>query len=184
MGEILALPTLVDESNALSATSDSDVKHFHQAMRQRDAREFMNAASLEFQTLLDRNIVEILPAYKVPGGMQVFSTVWAMKRTQEVYKYKPRLNLDGSQMKLGKDYDLTYAPVASWESVRILLALVLSQKWTIKQLDYVLAFSQPPVERECYMKIPSVGRMGLESESQHLRQKQAGACGTNTCPQS
>jgi hypothetical protein len=65
--------------------------------------------------------------------MRVFSTVWAMKRkrrvmTQEVYKYKARLNLDGSQMKLSKDYDLTYAPVASWESVRILLALVLSQK--------------------------------------------------------
>jgi hypothetical protein len=124
MGEILALSTLVDESNTfsvLSATSDSDSMHFHQAMRQKDAGEFLTAARLEFQTLLDRNIVELLPAYKVPRGMRVFSTVWAMRRkrrvkTQEIYKYKARLNLDGSQMKLGRDYDLTYAPVASWES--------------------------------------------------------------------
>jgi hypothetical protein len=56
-------------------------------------------------------------------------------------------------MKLGKDYDLTYAPVASWESAPILLALVLSQNWKTKQLDYVLAFPQAPVERECYMQV-------------------------------
>jgi hypothetical protein len=150
MGEILALSTLVDEANTfnvLSATSDSDSMHFYQAMRQKDAEEFLTAARLEFQTLLDRNIVELLPAYKVPRGMRVFSTVWVMRRkrrvkTQEIYKYKARLNLDGSQMKLGQDYDLTYAPVASWESVRILLPLVLSQKWKTKQLDYVLAFPQ------------------------------------------
>jgi hypothetical protein len=115
MGEILALSTLVDESNAfsvMSATSDSDSMHSHQAMRQKDAKEFMSVARVELQTLLDRNVIEMLPASKVPGGMRVFSTVWAMKRkrrvkTQEVYKYKARLNLDGSQMKLGKDYDLT-----------------------------------------------------------------------------
>jgi hypothetical protein len=154
----------------------------------------MNAARLEFQTLLDRNIVEILPAYKVPGGMRVFSTVWAMKRkrrvkTQEVYKYKARLNLDGSQMKLSKDYDLTYAPVASWESVRILLALVLSQKWNTKQLDYVLAFPQAPVERECYMQIPKgivihePGEWVLRVNRNITAKSKLGACGTNTCPQ-
>jgi hypothetical protein len=36
---------------------------------------------------------------------------------REVYKYKARLNVDGSQMQPGRDYDLTYAPVASWESI-------------------------------------------------------------------
>jgi hypothetical protein len=36
---------------------------------------------------------------------------------REVYKYNTRLNVDGSQMQPGRDYDLTYAPVASGESI-------------------------------------------------------------------
>jgi Reverse transcriptase (RNA-dependent DNA polymerase) len=57
-------------------------------------------------------------------------------------------------MQTGRDYDLTYAPVASWETIRVLLAIILRQKWKTKQLDYILAFPQAPVERECYMSIP------------------------------
>jgi hypothetical protein len=119
----------------------------------------LNAARKEFQSLLDREVIEIIPAYLVPTGMQLFSAMWSIKRkrrvkTREVYKHKARLNLDGSQMQQGKDYDLTYAPVATWEAIRVLLALVLRHDWKTKQLDYVLAFPQAPVERECYMRIP------------------------------
>jgi hypothetical protein len=45
----------------------------------------------------------------------------------------------------GIDYDQTYAPVATWESIRLLLGMVLKNKWKTKQLDYVLAFPQAPV---------------------------------------
>jgi hypothetical protein len=80
-------------------------------MQQNDALEFMNAARKEFQSLLDREVIEIIPAYLVPTGMRLFSPVWSMKRkrrvkTREVCKHKARLNLDGSQMQPGKDYDL------------------------------------------------------------------------------
>jgi hypothetical protein len=71
-------------------------------------------------------------------------------KSHEVYECKARLNLDGSQMHPGKDYDMTYASAASWESVRILLSLVLRHKWKTKPLDFVQAFPQAPVERECY----------------------------------
>jgi hypothetical protein len=77
-------------------------------------------------------------------NQRLFSAVWSMKRkrrvtTREVYKHKARLNLDGSQMQPGKGYDLTYAPVATWESIRVLLAPVLRYDWKTKQLDYILA---------------------------------------------
>ena len=52
------------------------------------------------------------------------------------------------------NYDLTYAPVASWAIIKLLLALTLILGWHTVQLDYVLAFTQAPVEREMYMKIP------------------------------
>jgi hypothetical protein len=101
-------------------------------------------------------------------------------KSHEVYKYKARLNLDGSQMHPGEDYYMTYAPVASLESVRILLSLVLRHKWKTKQLDYVQAFPQAPVERECYMRVPTgiiiqaPGQWVLRVKRNICWQKQAG----------
>ena len=47
-----------------------------------------------------------------------------------------------------------YAPVAKWNSIRILLALVAINNWHTVQLDYVLAYTQASVKREIYMKTP------------------------------
>ena len=74
--------------------------------------------------------------------------------TREIKKHKARLNIDGSRMVKSRDYDLTYAPVAKWATIKLLLGLTPIQNWHTVQLDYVLAFTQAPVERELYMKIP------------------------------
>jgi len=42
-------------------------------------------------------------------------------------------------MKEGVHYDETYAPVASWNSIRMLLTLSAVHGWHTKQIDYVLA---------------------------------------------
>jgi hypothetical protein len=53
----------------------------------------------------------------------------------------------------GIDYDQTFAPVATWESIRLCWEWSRTNGRT-KQLDYVLAFPQAPVDRECFMKMP------------------------------
>ena len=53
-----------------------------------------------------------------------------------------------------RDYDQTYAPVVSWNIIRLLLILVLYYSWHTIQLDYFLAFTQDPVDQNLYMKIP------------------------------
>ena len=75
-------------------------------------------------------------------------------KTREIKKHKARLNFDGSRMEKGKHYDQTYAPVASWASIRLVLALVAANNWHTTQIDYVLAYPQAPVEHEVYMEIP------------------------------
>jgi Reverse transcriptase (RNA-dependent DNA polymerase). len=62
-------------------------------------------------------------------------------------------------MKKGIHYDQTYAPVASWSSIRTLLALTAIHNWHTVQLDYVLIFPRAPVENEIYMEIPRGVRM-------------------------
>ena len=74
--------------------------------------------------------------------------------TNKVYKWKARLNLDSSRQIYGLDYDETYSPVVTWNAIRLLLTMVITQSWHTMQLNYVQAFSQAPVERDLYMKIP------------------------------
>jgi len=168
----------------MAASSDPDAMHFHQAMREPDAPQFLDAAQEEFQKHMDDRTLKIIPLSDVPEGFRLFPAAWAMKRkqkvrTREVYKHKARLNFDGSKQKK-EDYDQTFAPVASWESVRILLALALRNGWHTIQLDCVLAFPQAPVDRECYMQIPKgikinrPGKWALRVHKNICRQKQAG----------
>ena len=75
-------------------------------------------------------------------------------KTQEVKKWEARLNFDGSRMRRGEHYDQSYAPIASWGSIQLALAIATANNWVSTQVDYVMAFPQAPTEREVYMEIP------------------------------
>ena len=134
--------------------------YHHEAMLQNDRKEFLKAMKKEVDDQMANGNFTLMHRSKLPKGATVLPAVWQMKRkrdisTRQVKKYKARLNIDGSKMKAGVHYEQTYAPVASWASVRLLLALATLHQWKTTQIDYVLAFPQAPVEKELYMKIPA-----------------------------
>ena len=144
---------------AFKAVADPDTMYWHQAMKEPDRERFQEAMKKEVEDQLNNGNFTIVHRSNLPPNQRIFPAVWQMRRkrdikTQEVKKYKARLNLDGSRMKRGVDYEETYAPVTSWRSIRLLLTMVAMHKWHTLQLDYVLAFPQAPVERELYMAIP------------------------------
>ena len=166
-GEIFCLQALYPEREspeedafyAYKATADPDTMYMHQAMKEPDRDKFVQAMEKEWKDQYNNGNFSVMLRSKVPKDKTILLTVWQMRRkrdikTREVKKYKARLNIDGARMKPGVDYDQTYAPVASWNSIRTLLAMTVINKWHTKQLDYVLAFPQAPVEREIYMTIP------------------------------
>ena len=59
---------------------------------------------------------------------------WRVQK-RDTYKYKNQLNLDGSKMYPGFHYNQTYAPVAVWESIMILLSKVLNNHWKDMHID-------------------------------------------------
>ena len=161
--EILSLqamfPAKEEELQAFKATADLDIMYLHQAMREPDKEEFVKAMKTEMDAQLVSKTLELVSIKEIPKGAAILPAVWQMKRkrrinTREVYKWKARLNIDGSRMVYKRDYDLTYAPVATWTSIRLLLIMDLIHGWHTVQLDYVLAFPQAPVERELYMHVP------------------------------
>ncbi|CAJ1958093.1 unnamed protein product [Cylindrotheca closterium] len=143
---------------AMKASTDLDTMYLHQAMKQPDRKEFQKAMK-EMINQMDQKVIERIQKKDLPKGATLLPAVWQMKRkrnikTGKVKKWKAWLNIDGSRMVKHCNYDLTYAPVASWGIIKLLLALALTLGWHTVQLDYVLAFTQSPVERELYMQIP------------------------------
>ena len=57
-------------------------------------------------------------------------------------------------MREGEDYDKTYAPVASWMSIRLLLTFVVAFGWHTQQVDYVAAYTRAPIDCDMYMEFP------------------------------
>ena len=75
--------------------------------------------------------------------------------TQEVYKWKARLNFDGSWQTKGVHYWETYAPVASWSTIWLLLTLSTIKQWPAKQIGFVMAYTQVEAETDkLFMEIP------------------------------
>ena len=155
-------PSIEQDSNpllALKAVADPDVMYMHQAMKQEDKSEFVKAMKKEVDDQTKNGNFSIVERDSIPKGKTILNAVWQMRRkrdikTRKIKKYKARLNIDGSKMRKGIDYDDTYAPVATWRTIRLILSLAAAHNWHTRQLDYVLAFPQAPVERELYMEIP------------------------------
>ena len=152
---------LQDTLNVHKATADSDTMYHHQAMKELDAENFKEAMKDKFNAQVDGKVLQLVKRDTVPEGATLLPSVWHMRRkrhikTQEVYKWKARLNIDRSRMVYQQDYDQIYAQVASSNSIRLLLILTLIHVWSTKQLDSVLAFMQAPEDRDLYMKVPKV----------------------------
>ena len=153
-------PHQLDPLYVYKTTADPDTLYYHEACKQHDKKEFFNAMQKEIDDRMKDNNFSIVHKSEVPKDATILPAVWQLRRkrdikTRKIKKYKARLNIDGSRMQKGIHYDESYAPVASWNSIRMLLTLTAVHGWHTKQLDYVAAFPQAPVERELYMKIPA-----------------------------
>jgi len=112
----------MQELHACAASANPDTTYLHEAMQQPDREQFLHAMNQEVNGHVKNKNFSIFPRLSVPEGAPVLPSVWAMKQkrrinTREVYKWKARLNVDGSKQVAGQDYGQTYALMASWSSI-------------------------------------------------------------------
>jgi Reverse transcriptase (RNA-dependent DNA polymerase) len=96
---------------------------------------------------------------KLPKKARILPCVWAIRHKRRIldgsiYKWKARLNVDRGMQIRGVDYWETNAPVTTWKTIRIVLIMVIKEKWCIKQLDFVQMYPLASVETELYIEIP------------------------------
>ena len=54
----------------------------------------------------------------------------------------------------GIDFHNTFAPIVNWSTVRLIIMMDEMTGWESIQIDYVLVFSQAPIDSDVYLNLP------------------------------
>ena len=81
--------------------------------------------------------------------------------TNEITKYKARLNVHGGNQTFGANYFDMYAPVVKWFTIRRLIICAIVLHWQLRQVYFIMAYAQAPIECDMYLQLPG----GIETET-------------------
>lgn len=94
----------------------------------------------------------------LPTGARKIGVKWIFKtklnERGEVDKYKARLVAKGYAQKHGIDYTEVFAPVARWDTIRMILALAAQKGWCVYQLDVKSAFLHGELNEDIFVEQP------------------------------
>ena len=103
----------------------------------------------------------------VQPNINILDGTWVFARKRnpkgKITKYKGRFCVRGDQQEYGVDYFESYAPVASWGTIRIMLIISIIANLATVQVDYTNAFAQAPIKENVYIKVP----LGFETSGKN-----------------
>ncbi|KAD7478171.1 hypothetical protein E3N88_01307 [Mikania micrantha] len=94
----------------------------------------------------------------LPAGKNLVGLKWLYKTKVgpdgKIVKYKARLVAKGYSQQYGVDFLETFAPVARFETIRVVVAIAAQMGWPIHQLDVKSAFLNGDLSEEIYVEQP------------------------------
>jgi len=95
---------------------------------------------------------------RLPAGANLIASKWVLKVKRgadgSIVKYKARLVAKGYSQRFGVDYHETYAPVARYPSIRLIIALAAYHGWELHQMDVKSAYLNGELDVPIYMEQP------------------------------
>jgi hypothetical protein len=121
---------------AFLAKMMGDVMHLHQALRQPNARQFVDSVIKEINGHNDCKHWVVTPRSEVPKNTDILPSVWAVRckhnlTTSKITKHKARLNLHGGKQEFGMTYYDMYAPVVTWFAIQLLIVFSILFSWSL-----------------------------------------------------
>jgi len=152
-----------DTANSLQpfafAAVDDDTLHYGQMRKAPDREKFEEDMQREIKDLLASQSITIVPRSSMPKDSKAVPAIWSFRRKRapdwSILKWKARLCPHGGKQVEGINFWATYAPVVTWSTTRLILILSLITGMKSRQIDYIQAYTQAPVDCEIYMHIPA-----------------------------
>jgi hypothetical protein len=134
---------------ALTCASDAP-RSASEALQRSDAEEWHAAKKAEVASCLEHSTWH---SCELPEGTQPLPSHFVYAQKQDG-RYKARLVAGGHKQQQGVDYDETFAPVCSYHSVRMMLAVAAHEGLELRQFDIKAAFLHGYLEEEVYIRSP------------------------------
>lgn len=94
----------------------------------------------------------------LPEGAKVIGVKWIFKtklnEIGEIDKFKAKLVAKGYHQKHGVDFHKVFAPVARWDTIRLILAIAAKRAWEVFQLDVKSAFLHGELKEDVFVEQP------------------------------
>ena len=92
--------------------------------------------------------------------MTILKETWAfkLKRTPDgvSYRHRSRFCVRGDHQEYGVNYFETVSHVVQWSTIRIMLILIITNKWVTRLIDYTNALPQADIDTDIYVETPAM----------------------------
>jgi len=124
-------------------------------LKTEDKAKFIESQKAEIEGLLKFDVMDIYPILQLPPKARLLHAIWSYRRKRlpsgVLLKYKSRICVNGKEQMFGRDYWETYAPLASWAMICMLLLLSSVLNLKSRQVDYTQAFPQASLDDAVFM---------------------------------
>ena len=118
-----------------------------------DKNAFIESQKTEIKGLRKFDVMDLHHISDLPPWALLLSSIWSYRRkwlpNGVLLKYKSKICVSSKEHSFGHDYWETYAPVASWVTIHMML--ILSSLLNLKtcQVDYMQAFPKLALTTQC-----------------------------------
>jgi hypothetical protein len=134
----------------VSSIRESEPSTFEEATSRQVWRDAMME---EYNSIMKNDVWEVVPR---PEGKLVATSKWLYKLKHvadgSIEKYKDRFVARGFSQVEGVDYDETFASVARYASIRVVISIAVEMGWKIHQMDVKTTFLNGIIEEEVYIE--------------------------------
>lgn len=145
-------------------------RNFCEAMESEEREEWMEAMNEELSSIQTNDTWELCD---LPAGRKPVGSKWVFKNKRDengkLTRRKARLVAQGFSQKYGVDYDEVFAPVVRSATIRLMLSVAGSRRFSVRHFDIKTAFLNGELSEEIYLKQPP----GFEKGDKVLKLKKS-----------
>ncbi|MBW0527669.1 hypothetical protein O181_067384 [Austropuccinia psidii MF-1] len=171
------------EQMAAKIAKPSDVipRTYKEAMRSHESEEWSRAIEEELQNMKRMDMFEVAPLDKMQhtiNGGWIFTK--KIDNLLGQVRYKARYVARGNKQCYDKEYRETFAPTATFSTLRLLLTWAAKHNWLVHSFDFTAAYLNAPMDMEVWIKLPDgmnvPPNMGCQLKKALYGTRQAGRC--------